>query len=41
MLEGYLNHTSKPIPDLQQQANALAKQVLDTADGNTNGTQQA
>lgn len=29
MLEGYLNQDPKVIPDLQQQANALAKQVIE------------
>ena len=28
MLEGYLNQSSKAIPDLQQQANTLAREVL-------------
>ena len=31
MLEGYLNQTTKPIPDLQQEANMLAKAIIDSA----------
>ena len=38
MLEGYLNQTTKSMPDLQQQANALAKEVIDSATtGQENG----
>lgn len=28
MLEGYLNQTTKAIPDLQQEANRLAKEII-------------
>jgi len=31
MLEGYLNQSTKSMPDLQQQTNAIAKQVVDEA----------
>jgi len=37
MLEGYLNQSTKSIPDLQQQANAMAKAAIDqaTTEGST------
>jgi len=31
MLEGYLNQSTKSIPNLQQQANAMAKEAMDQA----------
>jgi len=36
MLEGYLNQSAKNIPDLQEQANALAKEVVDEANNKSN-----
>ena len=36
MLEGYLNQVPKQIPNLQQEANQLSKDVLSNADGGTN-----
>ena len=37
MLEGYLNQSTETIPDLQQQANAMARAAIDqaTTDGTT------
>lgn len=34
MLEGYLNQDEKVIPDLQQQANTLARQIMEGASEN-------